>query len=219
MVGQGVLRECLLDNEVEQVLVIGRREIGQKHAKVRELILEDLFDYASVQNELSGYDACFYCLGVTSSGMTEEAYRRVTRDMTVAAANALAKVGSVATFVFVSGAGADSTGTSRTMWARVKGEAENAVLEQPFEHKYMFRPAYIQPLHGITSRTPSYRVLYAILSPLYPLMKWLAPKHVTTTERVGRAMLAAAKTGAPKTVLENHDINALVDATDGFSIA
>jgi uncharacterized protein YbjT (DUF2867 family) len=212
MVGQGVLRECLLDPGVERVLAVGRSPTGQTHDKLREIVHRDLADYASVSGELAGYDACFFCLGVSSAGMSEADYRRVTRDIAVAAARALVEKTPAMTFVFVSGAGADGTGKSRTMWARVKGEAENAILALPFERKYVFRPAFIRPGKGITSRTRSYRVLYAALAPLGPLLNAVAPRHVTTSERVGRAMLNAARYGAPKAVLENDDINALAAA-------
>jgi uncharacterized protein YbjT (DUF2867 family) len=150
MVGQGVLRECLLDPDVRRVLSIGRSATGQRHEKLRELIRADLLDYSAIENELRGYDACFFCLGITSLGLSEEQYRRVTYDITMAAAKALARLNPDMTFVYVTGAGTDSTEHGRTMWARVKGETENALLRLPFRAAYMFRPAAIQPLHGIT---------------------------------------------------------------------
>jgi uncharacterized protein YbjT (DUF2867 family) len=207
MVGQGVLRECLLDSGVEAVLTVGRSATGQQHAKLQELVHKDLTDFSAVEAQLTGYDACFFCLGVSSAGMSEADYRRVTHDIAVAAGRTLAARNPGMTLIFVSGAGTDSTGKSRAMWARVKGETENALLEMPFKAAYMFRPAFIQPMHGITSRTKLYRVLYRGLAPLVPVLKALIPKYVTTTERVGRAMLQVARQGAPKRVLENHDIN------------
>jgi uncharacterized protein YbjT (DUF2867 family) len=150
MVGQGVLRECLLDPDVRRVLSIGRSATGQRHEKLRELIRADLLDYSAIENELRGYDACFFCLGITSLGLSEEQYRRVTYDITMAAAKALARLNPDMTFVYVTGAGTDSTEHGRTMWARVKGETENALLRLPFRAAYMFRPAAIQPLYGIT---------------------------------------------------------------------
>lgn len=212
MVGQGVLRECLLAPEVERVLTVGRSATGQQHEKLRELVHKDLSDFSTVEESLSGYDACFFCLGVSSAGLSEQDYRRVTYDFAMAAARTLVKLNPGMTFVFVSGAGTDSTGQGRTMWARVKGETENALLQLPFKAAYMFRPAFIQPLHGVKSRTRLYRALYAVMGPLYPVWKALLPKYVTTSEQVGRAMLHAARHGAPKRVLENADINAL--ATD-----
>jgi uncharacterized protein YbjT (DUF2867 family) len=209
MVGQGALRECLLDPGVDAVLAVGRRATGQTHEKLRELVREDLTDFAPVQHELAGYDACFFCLGVSSAGMREADYRRVTYDIALAAARALLAASPGLVFVFVSGASTDANG--RAMWARVKGEAENALLALPFRGVYVFRPAFIRPLHGITSRTALYRVSYAILRPLFPLWKALLPKYVTTTEIMGKAMLHVAREGAPKRVLENADINAIVE--------
>lgn len=209
MVGQAALRECLRDDGVERVLAIGRRESGQKHEKLRELVLTDLTDYSGVRAELSGYDACFFCLGVTSTGISEAEYRRVTHDIAVAAARALVDANPGMTFIFVSAAGTDAA--SRTMWARVKGETENAILAMPFKKKFAFRPALIRPMHGIKSRTTSYRVFYAITAPVFPLLKAAFPRQVTTTERVGRAMLNVARRGAPKAILENADIDAAAD--------
>jgi uncharacterized protein YbjT (DUF2867 family) len=209
MVGQGVLRECLLDPEVATVLSIVRSGTGQQREKLREIIHKDFFDFSSLESELSGFDACFFCLGVSSAGMSEENYRRVTYDIALAAAQTLVKLNPNMTLVFISGAGTDSSGRGRIMWARVKGQTENALLRLPFKAAYMFRPAVIVPLHGIKSRTMLYRVPYAVLGPILPLLKRLFPKYVTTTEKLGRAMLIAAKRGAPKTILENSDINKL----------
>jgi uncharacterized protein YbjT (DUF2867 family) len=209
MVGQGVLRECLLDSGVERVLAVGRRSSGRTHPKLAELSHSNFLDFSSVAPELTGYDAAFFCLGVSSAGMSEADYRRVTYDFALAAARTLAERNPGMTFVFVSGAGTDSTGRGRSMWARVKGETENALLALPFRAAYMFRPAFIQPQDGITSRTKAYRVFYAVLGPLFPALRALFPGFVTTTREVGRAMLEVAKHGAPKRVLENADIDAL----------
>ena len=209
MVGQGVLRECLLDSEVTTVLSIVRSPTGQQHAKLREIVHKDFFDFTSLESELAGFDACFFCLGVSSAGMSEESYRRVTFNITLAAAKTLAKLNPSMTFIFVSGAGTDSSERGRVMWARVKGQTENALLGLPFKAAYMFRPGVIVPLHGIKSRTMIYRVPYAVLGPILPLLKRLFPKYVTTTEKLGRAMLNAAKSGAPKAILESADINQL----------
>jgi uncharacterized protein YbjT (DUF2867 family) len=208
MVGQGVLRECLLDQGVERVLAVGRSATGKSDPKLRDLVLPDLTDYSAVAGQVAGYDACFFCLGVSSAGMSEADYRRVTVDIAVAAARTLVDKSPQMTFVFVSGAGSDSTGKSRTMWARVKGEAENAILALPFKGKFVFRPAFIRPMHGIKSRTASYRVLYAIFAPLVSVLSALFPRHVTTSERVGLAMLAVARHGHVKAILENVDIDA-----------
>ena len=209
MVGQAVLRECLLDGGVDRVMTVGRRATGQTHEKLRELVHGDLLDLSAIEGALDGFDACFFCLGVCSVGTSEEDYTRVTHDLTLFVAETLARRNPGMTFVFVSGAGTDSTERGRSMWARVKGRTENALLRLPFKAAYMFRPAFIQPMHGIVSRTRIYRALYAIVGPLYPLWKALLPAWVTTTEKVGRAMLAVARRGALKPVLENADINEL----------
>jgi uncharacterized protein YbjT (DUF2867 family) len=207
MVGQGVLRECLLNNEVESVLSIGRSAIGQQHAKLRELLHENFLDYSDVTDKLTGFDACFFCLGVSSAGMSEERYTRVTYDIALAAARTLARLNPGMTFIYVSGMGTDSSEHGGSMWARVKGKTENDLLRLPFKAAYMFRPAAIVPLHGIKSKTIVYRIFYAALGPLLPLLKGRFPKYVTTTEQLGRAMIQVAKDGAPKRVLENSDIN------------
>jgi uncharacterized protein YbjT (DUF2867 family) len=209
MVGQGVLRECLLDTGVQQVLSIVRTPTHQPHAKLRELVHADFFDYSTIEPELSGYDACFFSLGVSSAGMTEEQYRHLTYDITLAAATTLAKLNPAMTFLYVSGAGTDSTGHGRTMWARVKGKTENDLLKLPFRAAYMFRPGLIQPLHGIRSKTRVYQIFYTVLNPIFPLVKAAFPKSITTTEQIGRAMLQVAGNGFPKPILEAKDINSL----------
>ena len=208
MVGRGVLRECLLDAGVERVLVVVRSPSGQAHEKLRELVHRDFFDFTSIAGELAGYDACFFCLGVSSAGMTEADYSRATYDITLAAAGLLAKANPAMTFFYVSGTGTDSTEKGPVMWARVKGRTENALLGL-FKAAYMFRPGFIQPLHGIVSKTKLYRVFYSLVGPFYPVLKALFPKYITTTENVGRAMLAVARHGAPKRLLENPDIDLL----------
>jgi len=208
MIGQGVLRECLLDSDVERVLSIGRSTTGQRHPKLREIVHDNFVDFSSIESELTGYDAGFFCLGVTSAGMSEAAYRRITYDFTLAAARALVRASPTTTFIYVSGTGTDSTERGRVMWARVKGATENALQTLGFRAVYSFRPGYIQPMHGITSKTGWYRAMYAVGAPLYPLLKALAPRYVTTTEAIGRAMLHVARHGWPTPVLESQDINA-----------
>jgi uncharacterized protein YbjT (DUF2867 family) len=209
MVGQGALRECLADPEVHRVVTLGRTITGRQHPKLRELAHPDLLDYSGMDRELSGFDACLFCLGVSSAGMTEAAYGHLTFDLTLAAARALVHLNPDMSFIYVSGAGTDSTESGRTMWARVKGKTENALLALPFKSAFMLRPALIQPLHGITSKTRSYRVLYAATAPLLPLLLALFPNYVTTTERLGRVMVYLAKRGDEKAVLEARDINRL----------
>jgi uncharacterized protein YbjT (DUF2867 family) len=217
MIGQGVLRECLLDSRVSRVLSIGRAASGKKHEKLEDLVVADLYDYSAVAAKLSGYDACFFCLGITSAGMSEAEYTRITFDLSLAAASALVRANPRMRMCFISGAGADSSERGRTMWARVKGRAENALLAMPFEQVTIFRPGIIQPLHGIRSRTFSYRLLYAVLSPLIPVVHALAPGQITTTERIGRAMLQVARVGSAKRVLTNADINAAAAAYEAPS--
>jgi len=207
MVGQGVLRECLLDPDVESVLAVVRNTSLPQHDKLREIVHHDVSDLSAIEDRLSGYDACFFPLGVSSVGMKEETYRRVTYDLTVSVAKTLAELNPTMTFIYVSGAGTDSTERGRSMWARVKGRTENALLEMPFKAVYLFRPAYIQPLHGVRTKTAWYGAAYALMKPLYPLLKMLFPNYVTTTECVGRAMLTVTQRGFPKPVLENRDIN------------
>jgi len=209
MIGQGALRQCLLDPEVERVLVVGRSSTGVAHDKLREILHRDLYDLSAIESELSGWDACLFCLGQSSAGLSEADYRRVTYELTLVVARALLAHNRDLTFVFVSGLGTDSTGRGSTMWARVKGENENALLKLPFRAAYMFRPGFIQPLHGVRSKTQAYRLFYVVLSPLFPILKSLLPKYVTTSERLARAMLRVAREGALKPVLETRDIDEL----------
>ena len=208
MVGQGVLRECLIDPGVTGVLAVGRAATGRHDPKLREIVRSDLRDLSAVADQLAGYDACFFCLGVSSIGMSEPEYTAITYDLTLSVARTLLATNPELTFIYVSGQGTNATG--RMMWARVKGATEQALLDLPFR-AYMFRPAFIQPQHGVRSRTRGYAILYAVTAPLLPLLRRLAPSTVTTTERIGRAMLAVARTGAPRQVLETRDINALAD--------
>jgi uncharacterized protein YbjT (DUF2867 family) len=207
MVGQGVLRECLLDPDVESVVALLRSATGQRHPKLRELIHHDFLDFSPVENQLSGFDACFFCLGVSSAGMSEENYQRITYGFTLAAARLLARLNPAMTFIYVSGAGADSSERGRSMWARVKGKTENELPRLPFHAAYMFRPGVIVPLHGVQSKTRLYRWFYVLLAPLLPLLPGRFPKYVTTTAQIGLAMLKVAKHGWPKRVLETSDIN------------
>ena len=209
MVGQGVLRECLLDPRVEAVLSIGRNATGQSHPKFTELVQKDLFNYSGSENRLKGYGACFFCLGISSAGMKEADYRRITYDLTLAAAEPLSRLNPGMTFIYVSGTGTDSSEQGRVMWARVKGQTENALLKLPFKAAYMFRPGIIRPLHGIRSKTPLYRAFYVIAAPLLWFLGVVSPGILTTTEQVGSAMIDAALNGAPKILLENADINRL----------
>ncbi len=206
MVGQGVLRECLLAPDVKSVLAVGRTVTGIQNPKLRELVHADLWNYEAIKPQLTDFDACFFCLGVTSSGMTEEAYERVTYGITVAAAKTLCPLNPQMTFIFVSGAGSDSTEHGKIMWARIKGKAENAVMRLPFASSYAFRPGVIQPLHGARSKTTLYHAIYTIFKPLFPVIRRAFPDYVLTTEEIGRAMLNVTRDGYPKRILETKDI-------------
>lgn len=210
MVGRGVLRECLLDPDVELVQTIGRTQSGVQDPKLREIIHPDLWDYSSIEANLSGFDACFFCLGVSSLGMKESDYTKVTYDLTLSAATVLARLNPQMTFIYVSGASTDTSEQGRSMWARVKGRTENALLRLPFKAAYMFRPGLIQPEQGVRSKTRSYQLIYAISKPLLPLLLRAFPNAILTTQEIGRAMLIVARKGAPKRVLEVKDIRALL---------
>jgi len=208
MVGYGVLREALLAGDVTEVVTVGRTATGQQHAKLQEIVHGDLADLEPIAERLTGVDATFFCLGVSSAGMDETAYTHVTYDYTLAAGRALAEQSPGSTFVYVSGAGTDSTEKGRTMWARVKGATENALLKLDLD-AYMFRPGFIQPVHGARSKTTLYRVVYAVGTPLFPLLRKVFPKSVTTTEILGRAMLAVARQGPTTRILGPAEINKL----------
>ncbi|HWM65989.1 MAG TPA: NAD(P)H-binding protein [Steroidobacteraceae bacterium] len=212
MVGRGVLRECLQAADVEQVLAVGRTSTSQQHPKLREMIRPSLMDVGEVEAELRDFDACFFCLGVSSAGLTEARYTEVTYDWTLTVANILARLNPQMTFVYVSGAGTDSTESGRSMWARVKGKTENALMRLPFKGVYLFRPGVIQPLHGIQSKTGSYRWFYTLTAPLLPILRALFPAQILTTQTIGRAMLAVARHGAQRPVLESRDIYAIGSA-------
>ncbi|MEW6767209.1 MAG: epimerase [Pseudomonadota bacterium] len=207
MVGQGVLRECLLDPGVTDVLSVGRTPVGQSNPKLREIMHKDFLDFTPIENELTGYDACFFCLGITSIGMDETRYTLITHDFTLAAATTLARLNPQMTFVYVTGRSTDSTEKGPLMWARVKGRTENDLLKLPFKAAFMFRPGLIQPLYGVRSKTGWIDIIYTAISPLMSLTAHLAPNSVTTTEQVGRAMIGVARRGYPKPILEVEDIN------------
>lgn len=209
MVGQGVLRECLRDPLVTRVLAVGRRPTGTSHPKLAELVRRDFHDWSGAGDALAGYDACFFTLGVSSAGMSEADYTRTTYDLTLAAATALARLKPGMTFIYVSGAGTDSTERGRMMWARVKGRTENALRRLPFRAAYMFRPGMIEAVDGVRPSNALYRRSYAVLGPVIGLARRLLPNQVVTTAEVGRAMLRVAREGYPRPVLERGDIAAV----------
>jgi uncharacterized protein YbjT (DUF2867 family) len=207
MVGQGVLRECLIDASVESVLSVGRSPLGVQHPKLREIFHKDFTDYSAIESQLSGYDACFFCLGVSSIGMDEERYRHLTYDITMAAARTLVRLNPGMVFTYVTGRGTDSTEQGPRRWARVKGKTENDLLKLPFKAAYMFRPNGIQPLHGVRSKTGWINAVYAVTAPLLAYMVRVTPDQMTTSERLGRAMISVVRNGYPKPILESADIN------------
>ena len=214
MVGYGVLRECLQDPDIQLVETVGRTATGGKHPKLREIVHKDLSDVAPIERELSGFDACFFCLGVTAAGLNQADYLRVTYGIALAVAEALARLNPDMTFIYVSGAGTDSSEHGRVMWARVKGKTENALMRLPFKASYMFRPGIIEPVHGAKSKTRFYRFFYAISKPLLPPLRWTFPNYVLTTAEIGQAMLAVVRQGAPKPILESKDMRAILAHTN-----
>jgi uncharacterized protein YbjT (DUF2867 family) len=207
MVGRGVLLECLRDPDVKLVVTLGRTATGIHDPKLQEILHRDLLDYSGMEESLTGFDACFFCLGIASAGMTEADYTRVTYGYTMAAAEMLSRLNPGMTFIFISGSGTDSSEKGRTMWARVKGRTENALLKLPFQ-AYMFRPGFIEPLDGIQSKTPLYRKFYTVLGPVFPLLRRMFPNQVLSTRQLGQAMLNITRSGWAKRVLEARDIRA-----------
>ena len=205
MVGEGVLHVCLGHPDVESALVISRRPSEKKHAKLKEIIHKDFYDYSTIERQLSGYNACYFCLGVTSVGKKEDEYTRLTYDLTLAAARTLSKLNPDMTFCYVSGTGTDSTEHGRMMWARVKGKTENDLRKLPFKASYAFRPGFIKPIKGLKNAYGMSRVLGSI----YPALKAIFPKHVCTLADLGTAMIRVTKEGYPSPVLENPDIELL----------
>ena len=203
MVGGGVLRECLLAADVERVVSIGRSALLLDHPKLVQVVRPNFAaDTSEITDaDLRNVDACFFCLGVSASGLSEEKYTALTYSLTMAVAERLSRFSPQASFVYVSGAGADSSEQGASMWARVRGQTENALLRLPFKHVHVLRPAVIQPLNNAVSKTDSYRIFYKVLSPLLTFGRKLFPSHVLTTEVIGQAMLQIARGGAPVSVL------------------
>lgn len=206
MVGQGVLHKCLDDPDVELVLSIGRTPTGKNHPQLREIIRQDLYNYSDLRTELTGFDACFFCLGISSLRMSEEDYTRITYNLTLAAATILSQQNPQMTFIYVSGAGTDSSEKGKVMWARVKGKTENAILNMPFAGAYMFRPGFIEASYGETSKTKLYRVLYPFMKVILPIFRRMFPEQILTTEQIGQAMLNLTRSGGQKRILNIRDI-------------
>ena len=213
MVGEGVLHETLKHDDVESVLVVGRKSCNVKHQKLKELVHADFFDYSTIEEHLRGFNACYFCLGISSVGKNEKEYSRITYDLTMHAAGTLSRLNPGMTFCYVSGAGTDSAEKGRSMWARVKGKTENDLMKLPFKAVYLFRPGFIKPIKGLKNAYAFSKVLGL----LYPVWKILLPKYVCTLEDLGLAMIQAASKGYPNKILENKDIAQLARTDSGGS--
>jgi uncharacterized protein YbjT (DUF2867 family) len=208
MVGQSVLRKCLLDAQVKEVLTVGRKLTGMQHEKLKEVELKRLTDLSIIENEITGFDACFFCVGVSAAGMKEEEYTRITYDLTLSVAETLVGKNPNMTFIYITGRGTDSSEKGNSMWARVKGKTENALLRLPFRAAYLLRPSFILPLHGVKSKTCWYQALYDILKPFNPLL--LKLKSIITSEELGKAMIHIASNGHPSSVIESYEIKKII---------
>jgi len=202
MVGEGVLHECLQNDLVEQVLVLGRRPYGMTHPKLKEIVHGDLYDLSAVEEQLKGYNTCFFCLGTTSVGKSEEEFTKVTYTLTMHVATTLSRQNPDMTFCYISGSATDSSEKGRVMWARVKGKTENDLMKLPFKKVYNFRPGYMQPTKGLKNTLPYYKYV----SWLYPFLRLIMPGFVTTLRELALAMIHAAAHGYSKSVLEVRDI-------------
>ena len=210
MIGQCILTECIKSSIVEEILIVGRSSYGINNSKIKEIIHNDFLDYSEIENELKGYDACFYCLGASSVEMTKEQYYDITYNYTVTIAEVLSRQNLNMSFTFISGAGTDETAKSRMYWARVKGKAENVLLEYPFKSLSLFRPAYIKALDGIKSTYSMYKYFGWIL---YPLLKTFFPKFVITSRELGLAMINSVFQKEKAKIFENHEIKKLAYLT------
>jgi nucleoside-diphosphate-sugar epimerase len=205
MVGKGVLLECLEDSDIKNILVLSRQTCNINHDKLREIIHEDFFDFSEIKEQLKGFDACFFCLGVSAAGLDEKKYSKITYDLTLGFAQIMLEQNPNSVFCYISGAGTDSSEKGKIMWARVKGKTENALLALPFKESYMFRPGYIQPLKGVKSKTRAYNVFYSIFKPFYFILKsfkGLATDSVT----LGKVMIYVAMNGYDKRIISSKDI-------------
>jgi len=205
MVGEGVLHECLLHPDVETVLVINRKPCGVAHPKLKEIIHADFFDISAIESQLAGYNACFFCLGVSSVGMKEPEYYRLTYTLTLNVAQTLSKLNPDMTFCYISGAGTDSSEKGKSMWARVKGKTENDLMKLPFKRVFAFRPGYMHPTPGLMNTNKYYKYM----TWMYPILRRVFPGSVSTLAELGQAMINAARFGYQKQVLEVKDIVAL----------
>jgi uncharacterized protein YbjT (DUF2867 family) len=208
MVGQSVLHACLESKDITSVLVVTRQSCQMTHPKLKEIIHADLYDLSDIEKELTGYSACFFCVGMSASQLKEQEYHQVTYSLTISVAEVLLKVTSDFSFCYISAQGADSSEKGNIMWARVKGKTENKLLSMPFKDAYMFRPGFIQPMRGIKSKTRLYNIIYAVLSPFYVILKNFKGSF-TNTDILGRAFVHAVVYGYSKKHVEIRDINTL----------
>ncbi len=208
MVGQGVLKECLKSDAISEVVVLVRHPLNEHSKKLVQVIINDFSNETQLKQleNLHHMDACFYCLGVSAGGLNEQEYKDLTHDITMNIAKQLQPNNPNLTFIYVSGAGADSSEQGRMMWARVKGKTENDLQKQGFKQALAFRPGLIQPLDGIKSRTKAYRITYALMSWIFPILKRIAPKSYVTTRQIGKAMINVTKNGYDKNIVEVEDI-------------
>lgn len=202
MVGEGVLHECLQRPEVEEILVVSRRPCKIKHPKLREIIHKKFFDLSSIEGHLYGYNACYFCLGISSIGVKEAEYYKLTYSLTMNFAHTMNKLNHDFTFCYVSGAGTDSTEEGRSMWARVKGKTENDLMQIPFKQVFNFRPGFMSPTKGLKNTLPYYKYV----SWLYPAVRKVFPKYVSTLAELGQAMINVTLNGYPQQILEVRDI-------------
>jgi len=206
MIGRGVMLECLDHQSISEVLVIGRSQVEINHSKLKELIHNDFTSFSGVKNQLSGYDACFYCLGISAAGLKEDQYKIITYDFTLALAKTLFEINPLMTFNYISGESTDSSEKGRMMWARVKGKTENDLLKLGFKQAFMFRPGAIIPLRGIKSRTKSYQFMYDYFMWLVKFVKLISPNSVVNTTQIGLAMINSMLKGYNKNILRPKDI-------------
>ncbi|MDP4117535.1 MAG: NAD-dependent epimerase/dehydratase family protein [Bacteroidota bacterium] len=205
MVGEGVLHECLNHPEVESVLVINRKPCGVQHNKLKEIIVKDLQDISELSDQICGYNACYFCAGVSSVGMKEPEYRQITYDLTMTVANFLVRLNPEMVFCYISGLGTDSSEKGRLMWARIKGKTENDLMKLPFKAAYMFRPGFIQPTKGLKN---AYKI-YKVLTPFFPLFEALFPSQVCKLSEIGNSMINVTLNGSEIKILDCKDIRRL----------
>ncbi|MEI6489877.1 MAG: NAD-dependent epimerase/dehydratase family protein [Bacteroidota bacterium] len=207
MVGEGVLHECLVSIEVSEVLVVNRKECGITHPKLKEIIHSNFFDLSAIETQLTGYDGCFFCLGVSSVGMSESDYTKMTFDLTMHVAETLVKHNKAMVFCYVSGSGTDGTESGKIMWARVKGKTENHLMRMHFKKAYMFRPGLMRPTKGLKNTLKFYKAI----NWMYPMLKVMFPKFVCTLSEVGIAMIKSVSKGNDRSILEVQDIVSLAN--------